>query len=403
MNPAHVTMSVAWFFCLGGLGVFFPFFSLYLHENAGLSGSEVGWVMAVTPLVGIAAQPLWGNVADRTGSRTRVLMLLCLGSAVGYGSLAFASGFTALLLWTAVMACFWSATLPTAVAVTLGLVRDASRHAFGLVRVWGTVGFLVMVVAFPSLLEWYQDRRGLAATDAISEPGLELMFPVTAAAVLVAAVVASLIPRSEAMEVRAPRGDWRRLVRHGPFVRILFFTLGAFLCLRGPMAVFPIFVSQHGGSLDSVSQMWIPMLLTEIPLIALSGATLARFGPRGLLAMGVIAGGARWTICSFAPDLSWVFAVQVLHGVVIAGLVVGAPLYVEAVVPERLRATGQGIMAMLGISVGGATSNLLAGHLLERFGPDAPYLAGGLGAIALGLLVPVILPPATRPPPAADE
>ena len=74
------------------------------------------------------------------------------------------------------MACFWSATLPTAVAVTLGLVRDASRHAFGLVRVWGTVGFLVMVVAFPPLLDWLQRSRGLVPTAEISEPGLEVVW-----------------------------------------------------------------------------------------------------------------------------------------------------------------------------------------------------------------------------------
>jgi MFS family permease len=101
-------------------------------------------------------------------------------------------------------------------------------------------------------------------------------------------------------------------------------------------------------------------------------------------------------VCAFAPDLRWVFPVQLLHGAVIAGLIIGGPLYVEAVVPERLRATGQGVMAMIGVSIGGFGSNLAAGWLLEHFGPKAPYLAGGLGALTLGCLVPVILPPATR-------
>ena len=42
-----LVMALVWFFCLGGLGIWFPFYTLYLHENAGLSGVQVGQVMAV--------------------------------------------------------------------------------------------------------------------------------------------------------------------------------------------------------------------------------------------------------------------------------------------------------------------------------------------------------------------
>ena len=89
--------------------------------------------------------------------------------------------------------------------------------------------------------------------------------------------------------------------------------------------------------------------------------------------------------------------------VLVAGLVIGAPLYVEAVVPERLRSTGQAMLAMIGISVGGISSNLGAGALLEHLGPDAPYVAGGIGALVLGCLLPLIIPPAVRAAPVSGE
>ena len=44
------------FLYFAGLGVFFPFYTLYLRENAGLSGTEVGIVLATLPLVGMVAQ-----------------------------------------------------------------------------------------------------------------------------------------------------------------------------------------------------------------------------------------------------------------------------------------------------------------------------------------------------------
>ncbi len=68
---------------MGALGMFFPFYGLYLRENAGLSGTQLGWVLAMMPLVGLVAQPVWGQVAYRTGARSRIRTLLSLGAVVG--------------------------------------------------------------------------------------------------------------------------------------------------------------------------------------------------------------------------------------------------------------------------------------------------------------------------------
>lgn len=404
LTPSAVSMGVVWFFCLGGLGVFLPYYSLYLHENAGLSTVQVGVVYAVLPLVGIAAQPFWGQLADRTGSRAGVLFLVGVGASAGYGALYFWEGFPALLLGTALLACFATALVPTCVAVTFAVTKDAGPNAFGLTRAWGTLGFLVLVLVFPPLLDGWQRVRGLtAAADGPSEPGLEIMFLGTGALVLVGSLVARRLPRTADLVVRAPRGDWRRLLGHRPYVRLLGFSLLAYFFLQGPIGMFPIFVRAHGGSLDLVSQMWIPMLLVEIPLIALSGESLSKFGSRGLLAIGVVAGGLRWLACGLSGDLRWIFAAQLLHGVTVAGLVIGAPLYVEAVVPQRLRSTGQGMLAMLGVSLGGISSYLVVGWLFETVGADASYTAAGIGALLLGCAIPIIIPQPAKVAPADDE
>ena len=390
-------MGAIWFFCLAGLGVFFPYYGIYLHENAGLDPTQVGIVYAVLPMVGLLAQPFWGQVADRTGSRSRVLALLAAGTAIGYAALYFWKGFASLLFGTAVLACFSGALIPACVAVTLALTRDSTRHAFGLTRAWGTIGFLVLVVLFPPVLHYWQSLRGLVAHEGgPSEPGLEIMFLGAGLMLLICALIARRLPQTDALALRAPRGDWRRLMRHQPFVRLLVFALLAFFFLRGPMGLFPLFVRAHGGSLDSVSRMWIPMLIVEIPVIALLGETVARIGARGLLATGVIAGGLRWLICGLSSDLDWIFAAQILHGITVAGLLLGSPLYVEAVVPERLRSTGQGLLAMVGVGLGGISSYLSAGWLFENVGVDAPYLAGGIGALLLGCAIPLLIPPAVR-------
>ena len=50
-------LALFWFFYFAGQGIFFPYYPLYLRENAGLSGTQVGIVLAMLPLMGIFAQP----------------------------------------------------------------------------------------------------------------------------------------------------------------------------------------------------------------------------------------------------------------------------------------------------------------------------------------------------------
>jgi len=99
-------LTLFWFVYMGSVGIVLPYYSLYLKENAGLSGTELGWVLATLPLVSIVVQPFWGQVADRTGSRSRIVVLLSIGTALGYLALAAAGGFWAILFATAAMAIF---------------------------------------------------------------------------------------------------------------------------------------------------------------------------------------------------------------------------------------------------------------------------------------------------------
>lgn len=384
-------LGAFWLFYLGGLGVFFPYYSLYLRENAGLSGTQVGLVLAALPLVGMVAQPFWGQIADRSGRRARVLSALAFAAAVLQWSLGFAAGFRGLLLLTAAFAFFHMAVIPMAVSVSLATL--GSSAAFGRIRVWGTLGFLLLVVGFPRLLHGLQALGGDAShPDGPSEPGLALMFPLTALLAAAAGLVGLRIPRGGDESLRARRGDWRVLARHRPVVILLALALAAYLCLQGPMALFAVYIRAHGGSMETVGNLWILMLLFEIPLVWYSGASLQRLGPRGLLTLGILAGGLRWTLCGIANSQAVIYGAQLLHGVTIAGLIIGAPLYLELAVPEQLRSTAQGLLAMLGLGLGGIGSNAAAGWLFENVGVDAPYLIGGLGALLVGGLVPWLLP-----------
>ena len=388
-----VPLTLFWFVYMGAVGIFFPYFSLYLKENAGLSGIELGWVLATLPLVGIFGQPFWGHVADRTGARSHIVVFLSLGSVLGYLWLASANSFGVILLATATVAAFSSAILPITISVSLATLRDAGPHAFGFVRVWGTVGYFLLVVIFPWILARYQAGHGLAPNSGgVSEPGLEIMFVATAGLILVSAVLGLFLPRGGAVSLRAERGDWKTLLRNAAYLRFLVFSFGAYLLSYGPMWLFPIFVRSRGGDIETIRSMWFYMLIIEIPLVLATGSGLTRLGARGLLGVGVFVSGLRWLLCAIITDLHLLYLVQTLHGVTVVGLLIGGPLYLDIIAPEKLRSTAQAVLSMVGAGIAGIVSNLASGWLLDRAGIDYLYTATGIGSAILGILVGWILP-----------
>jgi PPP family 3-phenylpropionic acid transporter len=390
-------LALVWFFYMAGFGLYFPYWSRYLVENAGLAPGEAGMVIGSLSLMGMLSQPFWGQIADRTGSRTRVLALMVLGASAGFLALFAARGFGNLLAANLFFAAFHTAVMPMTVSVCLACLRDAGPHAFGFVRSAGTVSFVLMAFTFPRVLDAVQDARGwTAGPDGPSEPGLEWMFPVSAACALAAVLVVLGLPRTGAVSLQAGRGDWRALVRHTPYRRLAVLGVTAYFAMHGPMLFFPNLVGEHGGSLATVSNMWLPMVALEVPMLMGSGWLASRVGVRGLIAIGLGAGAVRWMLCGFAPSIPLFYVTCLLHGVTVGGLMMGSPLYVEAVVPERLRSTGQGMMATC-VHLGAGLSSITAGWLIQFFSIEAPYRMGGLIALALLCSLPWLLPEPYRP------
>ena len=382
-----------WFCSIGALGVFYPFFALFLRENVGLSSMQLGLVLGIMPLVGLVAQPAWGQVADRTGSRVRMLVVLGAGSALGYFALGRSAGLGSVVIANVLLASFLTALTPMSVAVTYGIVASggtapalrggaSGATRFGRVRMWGTLGYLLTVVTTPIAARLWREAHGVPViAGGPSEPGLEVMFYLAALLSLAGAAFALGIRSDGAVAQRAARGDFRLLLANAAFVRVLVFTVGIQLFVSAPMLFFPLYVRARGGSVSDVSHMWIWMLLLEAPLIFVSGRLFERFGVARMITAAAAGGGLRWLVCACLPSLTFVYPMQLFHALLVTGLGVGTSLYVERVVPGRLRSTGQALVVMVGASIGGVASSTLGGAIVDRFGVDPLYFGYGAGAM----------------------
>src|SRR3954452_13261348 len=70
-----------------GLGLFLPYTGLYLTGHLGVSAGVVGILLAINALVGLAAAPLGGVLADRIRRRPGMLAVLRVGgvAAIAFG------------------------------------------------------------------------------------------------------------------------------------------------------------------------------------------------------------------------------------------------------------------------------------------------------------------------------
>jgi PPP family 3-phenylpropionic acid transporter len=383
-----------WFVTTAALGVYLPFFSLYMKEVLGFSGAQVGLVFAVSPIVGIVAQPLWGHVADRTGSRAKILTFLSLGVMCGYALLGLPRTFPQLLVAAALLAFFSSAQLPVALAVSFASLQEkAPGVSFARVRVWGTLGYFAMVLGVPPAIAGFARLQGRGEFACF-----HLIFPCAAVLAGLAGLLALGLPRATLHEhARARPGDQRWLLSHAPYLRVLAVSFGAYLFLQGPLVLFPVYVRSRGGSTATISYMWSFMLTAETALMFAAGALYKRLGPRLSIALGILGCGVRWLLCAWLRELPLIYPLQVLHGAMVVSLQVAGPQLVESLVPERLRSSGQAGLTMLGMGIGGVLSTTLAGWLLDAQGIDAVMAYGGACGVGLGLLALWLLP-ATAPP-----
>ena len=74
-GTAAPALSLYYLLVYSAIGITLPFFPQYL-KSLGLTGTEVGLLLALSPALSLIAPPFWGQIADRTGRPGLVLLVV---------------------------------------------------------------------------------------------------------------------------------------------------------------------------------------------------------------------------------------------------------------------------------------------------------------------------------------
>lgn len=360
-----LALTVLYFTSFAALGIFLPYFNLYLLHH-GLTPWQIGVIAAVPALLKIIVPAFFGLAADRTGSRRRLIIVSCAATTVTFSLLLNVSDFVGILVVMVAFATAWAPVLPLVEATTLETVDRLKRFDYGQIRAWGSVGFIAATIVMGLLLETFSDRiilYGVVATFAAT----------TVASWGVPEAIA--VARSTHITLG---GILRRRSMPLFYAACILMQLG-----HGTYyGFFSIALETNGFSASVIGTLWTVAVVTEVVLMVWSGRVMARIGVAPLFVITFVAAMVRWGLMAAAPGVVGLLLAQSLHALSFGAFHIAAVTIIHQTVPPTLRATGQTLYSSLAYGVGSALGLLVNGWLYAAWGSNVLF---GLSAVVSGI------------------
>lgn len=356
--------SVFYFCYYAALGAYTPYIGRWV-DSLGHGGYVVGAMLGLWYGSRILGPPVWGAVLRRSADPGRWFVAGCVATLVCFSGFTLTHSAASLFV---VMACFglaYNAVMPQFEAMTLTALGKRSAD-YGRVRVWGSVGFLLVASSYG----WLLDRFGNNA------------FPWLTLPLFVAMVFAAWPHRHdrppEQVETMADAGHlWKR-----PGVRRFLLVALLMQTAFGPFYVFyTLHMQANGHDGMAIGALWGTGVLIEILMFWQAPRLITRFGAPELMSFCIAVTVLRWCVTAlFAANLPLMFAAQALHAFSFAVFHACCMRQMSDLFPGRHAAAGQSLLYGFSSGTGGVLGAVLASVLWEWRGGEAAFLGAAVVA-----------------------
>jgi PPP family 3-phenylpropionic acid transporter len=370
----HAARRVAAFFgsYFAYVGLFSPFLSLWLNGR-GFSPAEIGVLVSPMQWARVVGPPAWGYLADHSpASRVpRIIQWAALAALLSASLLLLNWSFWGLFAVLCLMSFFLSGQVPIAESLAMQTSRG-DMGVYGRMRVWGSIGFIVAVMAGGLWFDWV---------------GVEAL---PATMMLVLGLVALTALGLPAREVHAPdlSGSGVRDMLRQPKVRGFLWASFLMLLAHAPLyTLFSLWLEQNGYSRTQIGLFWTLGVLAEILMFRIQRPLFERFGLARAWSSSYAIAAIRFGLIAISGGNIWVLLVaQVLHAATFGVHHSASMALVREWFPQAAQARGQALYTMASYGLGGSLGGILAGWVWESVSPQASF-ALAAGFAGLGWLV----------------
>jgi PPP family 3-phenylpropionic acid transporter len=349
-----------------------PYLAIWL-SGQGISPERIGVVNALPFFLMILFNQFVGRVADRASDWRSTIIVGSVLAAIGPLLLFLVHDYWGILIvWTLIVVPF-QAIAPVVDAASLRLARRIGAD-FALIRVWGTVGFVVMTVAAGVLLDWYGAMAFLPLILA------SFQLPLFRAPVAVgASAEAAKAKRRNPLVATRLRQVWRPWFLL-PLIGVALLH-GSHMMQMG----FGALIWQEAGiPAWVIGPLWAVAPAGEIVVMLFFARLARRFSARHLILFACLAAIVRWAGFAMEPPI-WALALLQLLNMVTFGLsYLGIVNFIANWTSEEIAAEAQSFFTVIRQVV-----TVLAltgfGFLTAQWGAGAFYGAAAMGAAGAGL------------------
>jgi PPP family 3-phenylpropionic acid transporter len=262
---------------------------------------------------------------------------------------------------------FWHASLPLLEVFVMR--HTASRPgAYGRVRLWGSIGFIVAVTALGPVI----DVRGTW-----------WVLPALLTTMLGIWLFSLTLPESEMKGAVEHAGPFRQaLLRPEVFAFLLACLL--MQISHGPYYTFySIYLEGYGYSKTLIGLLWAFAVLCEIGVFLVMQRMLAHVALRAVLIASFFLAAVRWLLIGHYPEsLAVLVLAQTLHAATFGSFHATAMQLVHRFFTGKHQHRGQAIYGSLSFGIGGAVGSFYSGHTWVTLGPTVTF---NIAAASAGL------------------
>ena len=353
------------FFIWGG---WFVTMGTFLGNNLGATGAETGMAYSTQSWGAIIAPFIIGIIADRFFNAERILGVLHLIGALLMYQMYLATDFAAFYPYVLGYMIAYMPTLALVNSVSFNQMKDPAKD-FSLIRVWGTVGWIVAGLAISYLFHW--DPNPEIAGD---KGMLQNTFLMVAVASAVLGLFSFSLPKTPPQANDGSRLslgdilglDALKLLKDRNF--LIFFVSSILICI--PLAFYyqnaNPFLSEIGVE-NATGKMTIGQI-SEVLFMLLLPYFFKKFGFKTTILVGMLAWALRYIL--FAYGNSGELAFMLLFGIALHGICydfffVSGQIYTNSKAGEKVKSAAQGLITLATYGVGMLIGFYIAGKITD--------------------------------------
>ncbi|MGL5295843.1 MAG: MFS transporter [Culicoidibacterales bacterium] len=349
--------------------LFFSQTSIFL-ESKGLSGSEIGIILATISFAAMVSQPIIGVIADRFQNRKRILQLLFFASSIGSLLLSNTEGFFPLLLLVFTFALFLEPIFTLADTTIIEASRHIDTVEYGKVRWFGSIAWGVGSLTLGVIIQFLG--------------GFQTAFTIFAILMIIAGIMVGRFPNYQTQTTT--KFEWGELGRlfhnkHFLFISILSIFLGGVGITTGNYLALRLTDLGAVATLIGIA-MFIPTLL-EIFSFNFSGRVIGYLGLKRAFLLVILVMFTAQLLFFFAPHWSIVMIGMFLQGLIFPISISAIYQFLSTHFEPHILTTVSTFRATISAGLSAFLCTLIAGFIFEQFGIAFIFtMTGSLMAIA---------------------